>query len=175
MKNEKYILWGSVVILLGVTGFFIFSKTPAKVDLPLVATSSPLVNSEGKIDPSLLSTSTNKFNTKDWSAVYQNEKYGFALTFPETWSGYRVTEATSSVWFGVEDQDQVFAISVYSLQEWEDLTKESKKAGAKALPGVVGKDASHIFVVERAQNFSEKVMSLISVYPSILTTFAVKK
>lgn len=178
MKQEKYILWVSLVILIVCIFFFVFSDTPTKsLNTPVTSSST-----EQRVTVSLTSTSTNasgtkpepdsKFNTALWSAVYTNATYEFSLTFPESWSTYKVKEVKNGVDFGVEDQDAVFSIRVYSTTDWNKRILESKRSG-KVLPTVLSKTLSRVFVVELAQDLTDKVMSCITVYPSILTTFKV--
>lgn len=180
MKQEKYILLVSLVILIACIFFFVFSDTPTKSINTSVASSSTeqgTVTGFGVIATSINASGTkpepdSKFNTALWSAVYTSTAYGFSLSFPESWSTYKAKEVKNGVDFGVEDQDIVFSIKVYSTSDWNKQILESKSSG-KVLPTALGKTSSRVFVVERAQDFTDKVMSCIIVYPSILTTFKV--
>jgi len=79
--------------------------------------------------------------------VYQNSDYGFEITFPDTWEGYKVKKEKSGAewifYFGVKTNDSnfkddgttadggyfsPFAIGVQSLDEWEKIKDESKSA-----------------------------------------------
>lgn len=173
MKNEKVMLWGSFIVLFAAIGFFAFAPASVK-KVDTNTTSVPLTNASSTDTRTSSSTSQvpdERFNTKTWSATYKSEAFGFTLTFPDSWSGYRPKETARGVDFGVEDQENVFSVNVYTLKDWDS---EVKNAGGKVLPTVLKKNDTHVFVVERAQDFTEKVMPLISVYPSILTTFTIK-
>lgn len=166
MKHEKYILLGSVCVLVVVIGYTFFSKAPVQTIKDTATT--PFDAYSANRTP----VATSTFNTKEWSAVYRNDTLGFSLTFPDSWRGYRTQEILNGVVFGVEDQNTVFSITVYTLKEWQQF--EAVNAGKK-LPTVLKKNESHIFVVSRADEFSQNVLPLISVYPSILTTFTLIK
>lgn len=172
MKQENYIFVTSLLILVVAVFYFVISDKPVDVGIKPVATSTIPLDSV-KLTQEQLSTSTNQFNTKEWSAVYTNNTYGFTLTFPESWKGYRVIELKDEINFGVEDQDTVFTVQVYTSKDWDSLVKKTQNI--EPLPTVLKKNTKYVFTVSRAQDFSEKVMPLISVYPSILTTFTLLK
>ena len=60
---------------------------------------------------------------------YYNQKYGFGMTFPLTWEDYDATEIQTnwgefkaqSVSFGFDAQESLFAISVFTKDQWETL------------------------------------------------------
>ena len=167
MKKDMYVLWGSMAVLLGITAYAIFSDKPAKIVPEAhndVATTTAIGTSTTP------SPDTEKFNTKNWSASYTSDTFKFSLTFPEAWGSYRTKELPNGVQFGVEDQDDVFSVIVYTAKEWSDMSKNKNVT----LPSVLKKSETHVFTVSLAKNLSEKVMPLLSTYPSILTTFTLK-
>lgn len=188
MKQDKYMLWWSFGILIVSIILFIILDGPKKKeqDVTQVATTNQIASHDNAPDLQASSTrerfgSTSpqepdaRFNTKLWSATYKNDTYGFTLVFPDSWGSYRAKEVEHGVQFGVEDQDDVFTIVANTKKEWDEKVAESKKAGGKALPGVIKKNDTYVFTIERADQFSEKVIAIISVYPSILTTFTLHK
>lgn len=60
---------------------------------------------------------------------YYNSTYGFGLTFPAEWDGYKVKEESTkwegftakSLYFGFDAQENLFAISVFTKEQWDKL------------------------------------------------------
>ena len=87
--------------------------------------------------------------SEDWKS-YQNEKYGFGLTFPITWLGFNATNRTldwgsfgtgDSVDFGLPSQkDGLFNISIHTKKQWEDINNEG---GPK--PEYLGENGIYVF------------------------------
>ena len=81
---------------------------------------------------------TIKNGTTNWQ-IYRNEEYGFELTFPERWQGYKVVEE-DSVWgiktisFQLEREESlvsdneyygsIFKITILSKDQWKALQQE---------------------------------------------------
>ncbi len=187
MKQEKYILWGSIAILIISSVLFVVVDGPKKTK---EETSHTSVKKEISLDTENTKNATSstgglgtttpqepdaRFNTKLWSATYTNNTYGFTLVFPDSWSSYTAKEIDNGVQFGVEGQEDVFTIVAYTNKEWEEKIQENKRAGTGELPGILKKNDAHVFTVKRASTFSEKVLTIINVYPSILTTFTFRK
>ena len=102
-----------------------------------------------------------------------NNKYGFSITFPETWSSYRFRESSNFVWFGIKDQDNVFVVSVYTKEEWKALEEEFKDDGPMPMK-LKGKDR-YVYSYEKSQDFSEAVMLMTKDIQSILSTLQLQK
>lgn len=70
----------------------------------------------------------------DWR-IYRNEWYGFELTFPERWKGYKVREEKGGVEFSLQHSKDkeyrpVFGIMVLPKEIWEQSqSKESSNVG----------------------------------------------
>lgn len=177
MKQDKIIFTGSVFVLLSALYYVIFSNPIEQKEniLSKVATTTESEVATTTLETTL-STSTqpkpdSRFNTKEWSLTYKNTTYGFSLVFPEMWKTYRAQEISNGVWFGIEDQDQVFLIQKYTQEEWNNELVKNKTNTNNILPTVIKKNTTHVFVVSRAKEFTSAVMPLIITYPSILTTF----
>lgn len=122
--------------------------------------------------------------TADWK-VYQNTQYGFQLTFPESWKGYKfyasTIDGTTMTWYvevptndpnwKTADQTHeagyysVFAISAYTSSQWTaDQANEIKS-------GYVGKNANYTFGYSPAQVGPSDAGTKSSDINAIIATF----
>jgi len=105
----------------------------------------------------------------DWH-VYHNSKYGFSLTFPDTWKGYRIEESASAISVGIKDQQDIFIISAIKKPEWYKMQKEADQYGGP-LPNLITEDADYAFVYSSAQDFTDAVIDLARMRHTIVSTF----
>lgn len=91
--------------------------------------------------------------------IYRNEEYGFEITFPERWQGYKVVEG-DSVW-GIRDIDfqlesnngdkeyygSIFTISILSKEQWEALQQEEGPT-----PAYITENDKYIFAISMCQD-----------------------
>ena len=79
-----------------------------------------------------LGNSMNEVKEESMNMVYENEKYDFGLTLPGTWEDFIVSEREEMISpnyfaiidFGLAEQKDLFAISVFKKDEWDALQKE---------------------------------------------------
>ena len=53
--------------------------------------------------------------------TYYNNIYDFKLDLPKDWKGFWVDEEEDMIKFGYKEHDQVFAISIFDNDEWNDV------------------------------------------------------
>jgi hypothetical protein len=103
--------------------------------------------------------------------TYTNETYGYSLTFPESWTGFVVTESDSTVYFGIPGDEELFVVSAYTVEQWEDLqTADGPKPSTK-----LGENTEYIFAYE-VGNGGPKAGSeaAFDEIEAVVGTFAVK-
>lgn len=112
----------------------------------------------------------------DWR-TYQNEKYGFELTFPDAWQGYNATSrvlnwgdlgASDSLDFGLPAQKEgLFNISIHAKNQWEELKK-----GEGQIPEYLGENETYVFGWTQSQAAVEgELEQRWEEAPSIIKTF----
>lgn len=69
---------------------------------------------------------------------YRNEKYGFELTFPESWRRYEVEEGDAHVVFNSPWLQDVFAILVFTTSEWN-------KGQGDYIGHVLGQNSDYVY------------------------------
>lgn len=108
--------------------------------------------------------------------VYQDSKYNFSLNFPSGWSDYKVSYRTSdwgsngkadSIIFGVQEQDNIFTITIHNQDQW---TKINAEEGPK--PKYINEHNGYVYGYSVAQEaLSERVGKLAQNIPNIISTF----
>ena len=87
----------------------------------------PQVKEQEKIKKEEIIPSEKTDETADWKS-YQNEEYGFKISFPEQWKNYKVSEKDAGIAFKLKHQDgnyhDVFNISVYTKEQWNKIQSE---------------------------------------------------
>jgi len=87
--------------------------------------------------------------------TYKSSKYGFSLTFPESWKGYTTSYRSldfgtsgkaDSIDFGLPAQQGMFNISMHTQAQWDSIQKEE---GPK--PSYLGKGNGYVFGYSGAQ------------------------
>jgi len=165
-----------VVVLLGTTVYF------ATINSQPIVSTQKAVQQQTSTTQSVINqpVKTDTKATSDWK-IYKNDKYGFELTFPDTWRGYTTANRTldwgnlgtsDSIDFGLPTQkDGLFNISIHSKQQWKDIQNED---GPK--PEFLGENGNYVFAWARAQyatdNNIEKRMEEVK---SIIKTFNLTK
>ncbi len=157
IRNILIVVIGLVTLAVAYTGIEKSKKvsinlTPTQVFLPtpsiaITATTSPTP------------TITPVVDTSDWK-TYTNEEYGFELTFPERWKGYKVSQRSDLVYSSVKyldfqlklkgssDYNSVFVIGVYPKKIWERLnSEEGPNTG-----GYLGEKQGYIFDYSTGQD-----------------------
>ncbi len=114
--------------------------------------------------------------------VYKNEKYGFQVTLPAHWQGYKVEK---SKWQGTRDGKQItggtiihlknpkstqahpwedIPIMVLTQKQWENLDKHGQKENNKESfhigaapipPGKIGENKDYVFATPARYTFDE--------------------
>ena len=99
---------------------------------------------------------------------YENEEFGFGLTFPEEWKGYKVTDKADVLYFGFVGYTEIFAISIYTHDEWDALPENQPN------PEYLGENDEFVFAGsgshDSADEFEAERRGEVS---SILDTFVV--
>jgi len=105
---------------------------------------------------------------------YYNSQYGFSLTFPEEWIGYKTKHrtlnwgefTTDSIDFGFTSQDSLFNIAVFTKTQWQSLTPE------EAHVTYLGQNSQYVFAWAMAQYTENAQMEkLWKQIPDIMETF----
>jgi len=120
----------------------------------------------------------------DWKN-YQNEKYGFKITFQDKWKGFTVKEETLQgdngvhFRFYVPTTDKsfsptnpgfadVFVLSVYKLADWDNMQ------GQEQLPTLLKKDSKYAYTYSRWQACPKDLCDVITdaELKNIISTFS---
>lgn len=105
---------------------------------------------------------------------YFSGLYGFSLTFPDSWDGYKVVESQAtygnfevpSLKFKSSTRVDLFAVSVFTPEQW---AKVEAQEGPK--PEKLGEAAGYVFGWEAAQDFTG-AEDLVKDLPAIKASFA---
>jgi hypothetical protein len=105
---------------------------------------------------------------------YFSGLYGFSLTFPESWDGYKTVESQASygdfeapvLKFKSSTRVDLFAVSVFTPEQWAKVEAEE---GPK--PEKLGEAAGYVFGWESAQDFAG-AEDLVKDLPTIKASFA---
>lgn len=121
--------------------------------------------------------------------VYENTTYGFQLTFPDSWSSYKVIEkdvdngdgTTSKVLYvGIKTADantestvgkgyvDMFAISALTPQQWATID-----AGEGPKPAYLGQNSKYVFAWSPSQAGTDDTKDERELMTSILKTFKI--
>ncbi len=124
------------------------------------------------------------FTTTKSPLVYENTEYGFQLTFPETWAGYKLFKkdfgdsvalyvaipTTDKNWTETDPVEDgyasLFAVSVYTKAKWEELkTAEGPK------PGYISEKGDYIFAWSSGQAAPTDLTERFADAKTIIATF----
>ncbi len=109
------------------------------------------------------------------SITYSNTRYGFTFTLPTSWTGYKIMDATWQGWSSatgkiiqtgpmlsirhplwtaaVKRQD--IPILIYTLAQWNSLSKEEFNMGAAPIPpSELGRNAAYVFALPARYNYA---------------------
>lgn len=113
----------------------------------------------------------NSIDTSDWK-TYKNEKYGFELTFPESWKGFSVNTNTNSVDFGLGSQSRMFSILILTEKEWREECRRLKDIDGDCTAYFTAKNNNFIFQLVKAQDYADEVAEkdISNIYYSIKFT-----
>ena len=114
------------ILVIAVLVFVVFEY------LFLAKKTSPQNELTEKVVDNIVSTT----DTADWK-TYRNEKYGFGLSFPDNWSGYKPIVKEYPQWtetcFSIADKGEraycIFQIIVFTKEQW--VSFKEKYPGAK--------------------------------------------
>ena len=110
--------------------------------------------------------------------IYQNDIFGFMLTFPDTWDGFYYEEKLGkqgadaylqSVRFGYAEQATMFYVNVYSTEEWVKMLEDHDSQGTP-IPAVLGMTNELTFTYQVAQD-SEYGLQREEVFTKIAPSF----
>lgn len=156
-----------IVILIGITGYFVMSERKERLSTPQVQTELEAVK-------------------------YINTQYGFSITLPDSWKGYSVitdkwngqilnaqgstkspTQMTGikilvrhPLWT-LEIPRQDIPIMIFTPAEWDLVQQEKLSLGAAPIgPSELGRNANYIFALPARYNFAfpvgfEEVQTII--------------
>lgn len=105
---------------------------------------------------------------------YFSGLYGFSLTFPDSWGGYKTVESqvtyadfeVPSLKFRSSNRVDLFAVSVFTPEQWAKIEAEE---GPK--PEKLGESAGYVLGWESAQDFTG-AEDLAKDLPAIKASFA---
>lgn len=118
-------------------------------------------------------TTTPEIDKSMWTE-YINTKYGFTISFPDTWKGYIVKErklnwgtngSSNSVDFILNNDIKMFNIAMLTKKQW---TAISKLEGSK--PTLLEENDAYVFAYTRAQDFGD-LISYAKDIEEIIKTF----
>lgn len=150
---RPWILIVLVLVIIGAGLYYYFAIYSQKsTSTTPVATSTPTLSPSSKASSSPSASAAT-------SLTYTNSTFGFTLTFPASWAGYKMKEKvftdsvmTYYITFPTTDSGAVasdindagyyspFAISVYTLAQWDAIQAEE---GPK--PDLITKNATYAF------------------------------
>ncbi|MCL4386910.1 MAG: hypothetical protein M1355_00690 [Patescibacteria group bacterium] len=122
---------------------------------------------------------------EDWQ-TYTNSTFGFSLTFPTPWEGYKVKEAQGKyIYFELPTTDpnftdtsstqdagyvSMFAISVYTKAEWNAMTAEERQMEGE----VITETTDYVYSWGQSQSGSDDTSARRADSESIIKTFKLK-
>lgn len=173
-----------IIVLLGgggYLGWYFWSQSKSTTATPTTTTTTPTPTTTTP-------TTTTPTTTTATDLTYTNSTYGFTMTFPATWKGYKFKEATLSgatmtyyVEIPTTDASATgdstadtgyyspFAISVYTLAEW--ATVESSEGPKDTL---ISKNATYAFGWSQANGTPSSDFKGASDIATIIASFKLK-
>jgi hypothetical protein len=154
------------------------------VSAPVISPQQLVASSSVAISPTNVEASSSQVSNvlakseASSTFLYKNEKYGFTLSFPSSWKGYKVNEKnyTDAVIFsfGVGEQFPVLDISIYTRKQWLEANRLVEEEGDKVLPAILIQNSSYVFVSEAPQDVvvfpsgssRESILSTLTLYGS---------
>ena len=120
--------------------------------------------------------------------TYRNDKYGFELTFTDSWKGYKVEEATVGVSQNVVNilfeipipyssnkfekpypWQAPFYIQIFKTKDWPEFQQQWKKENSPE-PKIIDQNSEYVFTL-RQDELPEDLKYLESEIPKIISTF----
>jgi len=107
---------------------------------------------------------------------YYNSDYGFGFTLPATWKGYRVKEEDTSwgdfkaksLYFGFEAQEGLFAVSIFTHEQWDKLQGSPDARQVSKL----GENSKYVFAWSHSQYLeNDEMEKRASEIQDIIKTF----
>ncbi len=107
---------------------------------------------------------------------YYNADYGFGFTLPATWKGYRVKEEDTSwgdfkaksLYFGFEEQESLFAVSIFTKEQWDKLQDSPDARQVSKL----GENSKYVFSWSHSQYLeNDEMEKRASEIQDIIKTF----
>lgn len=111
--------------------------------------------------------------TQNNNIIYSNSNYGFSLQLPPAWKGYTTkTEVRSdgaSVYFGFSSWTSIFAVGVYTKDQWNKILSEGDSLSKRTY---IGENNKYVFTSSKAQDYGDpKYNSLVNDFDIIMATF----
>ncbi len=108
--------------------------------------------------------------------TYTNDKYGFSVEIPATWTGYTAVERPLSdevpvIDFnlkGPQEMESMMAIAVYTKAQWAEINPDENPLVADAK---IGENDKYVFTAHGSQDNSEELITKRQEVESILKTF----
>jgi len=109
------------------------------------------------------------------SIIYSNTQYGFTFTLPLSWTGYTIVNDTWQGWSSASgkvvqtgpllsirhplwtaaSKRQDIPILIYTLDQWNALSKEVFNMGAAPIPpSELGRNAKYVFALPARYNYA---------------------
>ncbi len=166
---KKYYVIAAAVIVIAIAGFAMYYINASSVasESDVSQTSDVSANddasSEEKDGEENDSANVSDANTQnialDEGFYYENTDYGFQIHLPESWSEtFTVKEnkitlgefgSANAVYFGLPGDEELFAISMYSKEQWEKIKSEEGP-----MPDYLGENEKYVFGFNTAQDAS---------------------
>jgi len=134
MSHHFKIILGIVAVaVLGTAGYLSLTK-PAQtpiVQTPSISPDSNVIKNSQEVQVIPKKEEDNKVQEQ----IYTNAQYGFQLTLPETWKGYKVVEEKGGASFlmpisGKENEyKELFGINIYTLAQWQNAKASATAKG----------------------------------------------
>lgn len=171
MKNASFsqiliiVIVSIIIIGGGIFTWQYFGTTKQEIKAPEEMVESEEVSAPEEVSEPEETVSepeeTIKNGTTNWQ-TYRNEEYGFELTFPERWQGYKVVEE-DSVWgiktisFQLEREESlvsdneyygsIFKITILSKDQWKALQQEEGPT-----PAYITENDKYVFTISMCQD-----------------------
>ena len=107
---------------------------------------------------------------KEKGVTYINSDYGFSLSLPPAWVGYRAERSQFTIKFGIKDQNDIFTISILTKAQYAEYLKDALQDGR-----LLGQNQSYVFLGGAAQDSAEIAYPYYLDVGPILDTFKLVK
>ena len=150
---RMWLLLVLIIVIIGAGFYYYFAIYRQKsISATPTPTSTPALTSSAKVSPSASASAST-------SLIYANSTYGFTLTFPASWAGYKMKEkvfvdSVITYYINIPTTDETaiatdsndagydspFAITVYTLAQWDALQTQEGP-----IDTLIAKNATYAF------------------------------